>query len=1245
MKKKIDYVPRARMVVAYVVAMVGYAAIMPANANQTWFVDSLLGDDANDGLGAETAFASIQKAVDSSADEDIIMVNDGVYAPFVASNMLVSIISVNGPEATLIDGGGTNRCATLGAYQQYTTFVSGFTFTNGTVVAASGGGTIGGTLSNCIYVANRAMSGGGAYGGHITDSKFLSNEAVKEESSGGYGGAANYANLWNCVVSNNIAYLGGGTYYGSLSNTVIVGNVATNGGGCYSGTMVECLVADNVALTTGGGCYSMTFAGGCVISNNMAKGQGGGFFCSPSTPAARRSRLTCSRVVCNKASGNGGGVCGSMLANCWIGNNESEVMGGGIYGGGATNCIIVANAATRQGGGAYQTDLINCTVVTNISSAAGGATHMGSAVNTIFLGNVSSSGNGLNQTTVSYSCGTGIGTEDGNIEGDPLFVDVENGNYRLRAESPCIDAGNSYGNIWPTDYDDTDRIKGGCIDMGAYETDMQEGFHSVRVEKPIGGRGSSFGGSIPDGGEFLLEVSGARPLVGIYTNGGFATALPTFRLMNVREDYVIVVRFDTSVNATFYVDAAKGNSTNLGYVAESPYASIQYAIDEAVDGDAILVSPGIYDPISVPDLRIVIESIEGAEVTTIRSMGQERPATLTAWTDSPRLGYSPTFLRGFTLRGGNPLTSDSSFGGGALGGVLENCILTGNHNINGGGAAGAILRNCIIRRNSAANGGGTLNCRLYSCLVENNTAQNQGGGLVAGFAENCLLKGNTAPRGAGVYSASLIGCTVVGNTASGQGGGTYGGTARNCIIWGNSAPGSANVEGGTLTYCCTDPLVDGDGNIAADPYLQVDGFSLGAESPCINSGLNTYSTENTDYVGNARIVGYAIDIGAYEYPVLRGTFADIWGSWSIENDEEFEFPETLADWDELAHFSWRARDKFTVSLESGWLPPSDKPLLVSLGAFAFNGVVTAKSGDPVPMDEMFGVPVWQVRVQEDSTSRKFRATVGGVEVQAVPLPAYNPEKWVESVYGSPPTWLTGEALSEWYALRARDRVELFMTLVPSERYADYLAALAQDEESIAPEDADRFLIRGIRANASTNHLHFVDVRLPSESIVTILGGSEPSSTNWTFCGIGSFGRGYSSAGLVSESRSYFIKLVNGTGDSDGDGVSDILESMVYGTNPHKADTSGGGLLDGEKLFRYCLNPFVSDTDGDGYADEEEIANGQNPIVPTPGADRTIRYVYDDDDRLKSTYFGKGTGKIRTTLSPAGNPTAIEKRGE
>ncbi|NOG48579.1 MAG: hypothetical protein HND48_03355 [Chloroflexi bacterium] len=65
-------------------------------------------------------------------------------------------------------------------------------------------------------------------------------------------------------------------------------------------------------------------------------------------------------------------------------------------------------------------------------------------------------------------------------------------------------------------------------------------------------------------------------------------------------------------------------------------------------------------------------------------------------------------------------------------------------------------------------------------------------------------------------------------------------------------------------------------------------------------------------------------------------------------------------------------------------------------------------------------------------------------------------------------------------------------------------------------------------------------------------------------------------------------------DSDGDQLSNIREGEL-GTLPDNPDTDGDGLTDGQEVLVYGTNPLKQDTDEDGIPDGTEIANGTNPL--------------------------------------------------
>lgn len=161
-----------------------------------------------------------------------------------------------------------------------------------------------------------------------------------------------------------------------------------------------------------------------------------------------------------------------------------------------TNCLFAGNAAHEAGAIANiygRPRFEHCTIVRNRSTLRhGGAVSDYAGVeirSSIVWGNESAEGrhviaNGVaGLTSVRYSDIQGGWTGDGNIESDPRFVAPVNGDFRLAAESPCIDAADD-GSI-ASDRGDTDldgdvdetgpdllgmnRLHGVRADIGAYE--------------------------------------------------------------------------------------------------------------------------------------------------------------------------------------------------------------------------------------------------------------------------------------------------------------------------------------------------------------------------------------------------------------------------------------------------------------------------------------------------------------------------------------------------------------------------------------------------------------------------------------------------------------------------------------------------------------------------------------------------------------------------------------------------------
>lgn len=106
-------------------------------------------------------------------------------------------------------------------------------------------------------------------------------------------------------------------------------------------------------------------------------------------------------------------------------------------------------------------------------------------------------------------------------------------------------------------------------------------------------------------------------------------------------------------------------------------------------------------------------------------------------------------------------------------------------------------------------------------------------------------------------------------------------------------------------------------------------------------------------------------------------------------------------------------------------------------------------------------------------------------------------------------------------------------------------------------------------------------------------------------------------------------------DNDDDGIYDARESRLYGTAPCVWDTDGDGVDDGSEIAA-GTDPRNPDSDEDGYSDGEEMIVRTDPSSWNPGAAMTIRYSYDDDDRLLSAYAGECESVTAVEFSGAGN---------
>ena len=370
-----------------------------------------------------TAATNIQQAVGAAAAGDVVVVTNGAYPGGVTATNRLTLVSVNGPQSTVIDGGGGTRCAVLASGAS----LSGFTLTGGADTDGNGGGGVsGGTLYNCTLTGNSADHGGGAIGSTLNNCTVTFNMAPSGWGGywSGFGGGAFACVLSNCVLTgNSVALFGGGAAGSTLYNCTLTGNSASWGGGTVNCWLHNCTVTDNSNV----GAYS-TYEHGSVLYD------------------------------CTLSGNSGEGAVMSMLYNCTLsGNGYDGADGSTLY-----NCTLRGNS----GKGAYGCTLYNCTLTGNGSGGVYGGTNY----NCILYGNTALGGaNYDSNSTLNYCCTTPLPTNGvGNITLPPLFVAYPS-NLRLQSNSPCINAGNNAYVTTTTDLDGRPRIVGGAVDMGAYE--------------------------------------------------------------------------------------------------------------------------------------------------------------------------------------------------------------------------------------------------------------------------------------------------------------------------------------------------------------------------------------------------------------------------------------------------------------------------------------------------------------------------------------------------------------------------------------------------------------------------------------------------------------------------------------------------------------------------------------------------------------------------------------------------------
>ena len=412
---------------------------------------------------------------------------------------------------------------------------------------------------------------------------------------------------------------------------------------------------------------------------------------------------------------------------------------------------------------------------------------------------------------VSYSNIKNGFTGTNNIDRNPLFCDPANNDFDLTLQSSCINSGDP---TYPYDPDGT------IADMGYNYFDMSDyGSISglITLEPGIGNMDNvtvttdSFTVTPFSDGYYILNL-----LPGFYD---VTARLGLHYEQTINNVQVIQNEVTTGIN--FYLE-----NTNTNIVIEinqdgtGDFTVIQDGINAAINGDTILVHPGIYyENINITDKIITLGSLfltSGDSIFIAQTIidGNNLDSTVKFWDINDTI----CILNGFTIRNGNAVIN----GGGIYcyysSPQILNCIITENYSDPYGGGiycdhSNPVLINNNIYNNNAYHSGGGIACKYSSPVLNNNHINSNStyigkGGCIYFYGsspaiKNCTISDNVSSSGGTIsflYSPgySLINNTIKSNIATSGGGLYFHGQSNGVVINNLIVNNHASYGGGAL---------------------------------------------------------------------------------------------------------------------------------------------------------------------------------------------------------------------------------------------------------------------------------------------------------------------------------------------------------------------------------------------------------------------------------------------------------------